>query len=101
MKNHNSPQPWTQCMALKIELLEPTKRTTNVIEIKAFRFSALRSRAFRPELSRVLTLLKSCIVYEPTIEEMWEEYKSKCGVHICKLTRYSSLTCQHVVITLQ
>ena len=35
----------------------------------------------KPAFLRVLTLLKSCIVYEPTIEEMWEEYKSKYGVH--------------------
>ena len=31
---------------------------------------------------RVLTLLKASEdFYEPTIEEMWKEYKSKYGVH--------------------
>ena len=36
----------------------------------------------KPEFLRVLTLLKASEdFYEPTIEEMWKEYKSKYGVH--------------------
>ena len=34
-----------------------------------------------PGFLRVLTLLKGCTVYEPTIEEMWVAYKEKYGVH--------------------
>ena len=34
-----------------------------------------------PAFLRVLTLLKGCTVYEPTIEEMWVAYKEKYGVH--------------------
>ena len=34
-----------------------------------------------PEFLRALTLLKSCHVHVPTIEEIWEAYKSKYSVH--------------------
>ena len=35
----------------------------------------------RPGFLRVLTLLKGCTVFEPTIEDVWSAYKDKYGVH--------------------
>ena len=35
----------------------------------------------RPGFLRVLTLLKGCTVFEPTIEDIWSAYKDKYGVH--------------------
>ena len=34
-----------------------------------------------PGFLRVLTLLKGCTVFEPTIEDIWSAYKVKYGVH--------------------
>jgi hypothetical protein len=35
----------------------------------------------RPGSLRVLTLPKGCIVFEPTIDDIWSAYKDKYGVH--------------------